>query len=58
VNQYQPIGNVSFVESLTLCSAVHVTFAVIKKSFQQEKLKKGVALILINLEAMNLSLKT
>jgi len=30
-----------------LCSTVHLTFAIIEKSFQQEKLIKGVALIFI-----------
>jgi len=32
-------------------------FAVIEKVIQQEKLRKGIALILIN-QAMNLTLKT
>jgi len=41
VNQNQPISNVGFVESLTLCSTVHLAFAVIENcNFNKESLQK------------------
>jgi len=47
VNHSQPIGSAAFIKVWLLCSTVHLTFAIIEKSFQQEKLIKGVALIFI-----------